>query len=1507
MILLSFIIVTILWIIDLKNFQRHASPSFTVSSLTIDGRNQGPEATFQVGLKYSSSSDDVTTTTSLKYSSFEIQSITCNIPSGQIDFDFETIPTPPAPGPSSQHSSPTTSAAAALEEDDQYEVTLSCPDEDIDDHASMIWETLVGRVDSTTASTSPYGNDYHTINSSEDSSFDLSNIFEDGICSISIRVHVGHIIPIDYTYDLQLNDVMELFSSNQDEEIQTSNMPNLPTMDPFLGSIDDVKVNLTDYFNYTVDDVSEETENTVDDIDPPIQDTSRDRHSFPTMEWIHLDRLNVDEMTVGLCATGLENFMESVGLQSAVIHLPSVTMTALPSFTYGTIKVPSFTHRMTLEMEELEVSLPQRGQFTVSLPQGGQFTAGHSSDRVCAYFTIRSIGDDVPFYRPVMDLVVSDEQIDTIEIDIDGSGSFLETMLGKTHALIFTKSIRSEDDGLIPVRGRNLRLQDEVKIFQDAYNAALAECLNIEDNTGAFSVGLCSSIDIHRQTISLLGSLDFYDFGVAGVSNTSWVVFSTNEGDASDKIEIETNALMVLTDESSVMNVTGVFILDVTDSESSDRIAALDASLINDGPLWPFEGILDMDFLQAGDIFKAAVNEITFHFEGDGLDKMTGDFTLDTANPDLLIMRGNLVDVLSLHQIEANAQLQIFEDGEFSLNADSKCAWDRTDKWDMTMATSNILQIGNKQTISMNVDEIVSGFKGEGLTTIDGENLKIDSNTKFSVYNFDSDFIVRGSIETDGDTDLKMSGSSSMTWNGENIFDLYGSCLYDTPFDFVIIEGDVLESGRNFLVTADVEYNKKVDTLSATLTHGLFKDDILTIKGEIVDDSVADFEMNGQSSCIWHDRMVWDGNLSVSFYDYFETDDTASLEARLIEQENDLSMQTKIKVDDAPGEFGLILQSLIVDIKGEPEVDSQGMFRLNKDDKSIDLDLQNGAGYDFIANMTFEWSPDFGRIKNSRVTSYDGSNIYLQVEKAEVLASDEGLWDASSLSLALLMPYRSGSLNGVASYAWDSDEENFSCGMSNVVMVWEDDTYLNLNTATILDLDDTSFSFTVEETSNLGTVGNITLSMQLDDLENDYTIRVEKMFLWSSSRTVFDSTGLLKIVSTDKVVDISISCDSGSTATLQMGMECDMSWDGNTEKFSTRLDRMLMGWDRKIFVEMPIDVFSFEDDVEALPTPVDTQSPQSPTNAADPNVTTSPQTQQPSTLVVSTSEPVGTDSILLEGVDFFLAGVEYLSQREIVSFEEITQEFLGRFHSSSTTTPSNGIRSLRSNDFSDTETNVTVVDQQIDGTGNTVTTNVVFMFEREINITESDSLHLIEAPFRNETTTQDYVDTLHNLGEEGLSAVTSVSVDTSNTVVIFDEDIESNDPSGDENSPEGGLTTGSLVGIVVGSVVVFVVCFMTVVWYILKRRRNETESNNDGTQSYSLPTIKESKRFMPGHSDSDDDDSSISSGDGDEESDSTFDEDEDLDVDEDEDEDEDEDDDEMDDEEDDQSKEDDQS
>mmetsp|Transcript_14845 Transcript_14845/g.36346 ORF Transcript_14845/g.36346 Transcript_14845/m.36346 type:complete len:1559 (+) Transcript_14845:478-5154(+) len=1444
-ILMSFIIVTIIWIVDLKNFQRHARPSFSVSSLNIDGRNPGPEANFQVGLKYSSSSSsssgeegerevEVEDVFSLKYSSIDIQSVICQIPSGQIDLDFESIPKPSSTSKDEQRQQ--------QPEEDYYEVNISCPDEDIDDHATMLWELLVGKIDDPT--TTPSDDEYYNDELKDDSSLDTSGIFEEGTCSLSIRVCVGRIIPIDYTYDLHLNDVMEFFSSNQ-AELQTDNESDLPIMNPLFGLVDDGQENRTD-FNDVVDIDNEELENDID-IDHQNQDQDQHQNSYPSMEWIHLDRVNVDEMTVGLCATGLEQFMKSVGLQSALIHLPALTIHALPSHTHG----------MTIEMEELEVSLPREGWVAVGQP----------SNRVCAYFSIRSTHENVPFYRPVLDLVVSDEQPDTIKIDVDGSGSFVETMLGKTHSLIFTRDTDVTNDGMIPVRGRDRHLRDEVEAFQDAYNAAAAECLNIEDDTGAFGVGLCSIVDIPGKSVSLLGSVGLYDFGIAGVSNTNWVLNSTDEGDTNDRIDLETNALMVLKDETGIMNVTGGFILDVTDSEDSDQIAAVDVSLINDGSLWPFECILDVDFLEAGDVLTAAVNEVTFLFKDDGLDRMTGDITLDI---DALIMKSNLADVTNQRRIHANAELEITDDLGFSLTVDSKCVWDRTDKWNMVMKMSNTIK-GDIQAFSMNVDEIVSGFNADGLTTVDSELLQIESNTKFSTDNTNSDFVVRGSIDLEGDTDFMMSGSSSMTWDGDDIFDINASCLYDTPFDLVIIQGEVSESASDFLITTDIEYNKEVETLSATLTHGLFKDDVITVQGGIVDDPVADFEMNGQSSCIWNDEIVWGGNLSVSFYDYFESDDTASLEARLTEKETDFSMQTKIVIDDVPGEFALVLQNLVVDVKGKSEVDSHGVFRVNTDIKSVDLDLENEVGDGFIANMTFAWSPDFGRIETGRVTSFDGSNFYLQVEKAEVLASEEGLWDSSSLSLAILMPYTSGSLNGIARYAWDDGEEKFSCGMDNLVVVWEDETYLNLNTEAILDLDDTSFSFTVEETANLGTEGDIAISMQLDDPDNDDEIRMDKMFWRSASRTVIDSTGLLKIESTDDVVDISVFCDSDSTATLQMFMDCGMTWDGDEENFSTRMDRMVMGWDSKIFVEMPIEVLSFDNDVKPSLTPVDTQSP---TSTADPNLTTSPQTLQPTTLDTSTPEPstqnnvdtstptsgsswtdtpqtqeptatfdtpppepVGTDSIVLEIVDVFLAGVGNLSPREVASFQEITQGFLEIFHSSSSV----GLRRLRPSEFSDFKTNVTVGDQRVDGTGNTVTTNLLFMFESEINITKSDSLHLVEAPFLDDVASQQYVDTLQNFGDEGLSAVTSVSVDTSNTVVTLDDDSENDDQGADDDSDEGGLTTGSLIGIVVGSAVAVIVCCISVVWY-RKRHRSGTESNDD-KPSYTPPTIEESKRL----------------------------------------------------------------
>ena len=79
---------------------------------------------------------------------------------------------------------------------------------------------------------------------------------------------------------------------------------------------------------------------------------------------------------------------------------------------------------MTIEIEEFEVSLPA--------------PAGHPFDIVCAYFSIRSTHENVSFCLPVLDLV-GDEQPDTVQIDVDGSGSLVETWLGKTHDLIFTR------------------------------------------------------------------------------------------------------------------------------------------------------------------------------------------------------------------------------------------------------------------------------------------------------------------------------------------------------------------------------------------------------------------------------------------------------------------------------------------------------------------------------------------------------------------------------------------------------------------------------------------------------------------------------------------------------------------------------------------------------------------------------------------------------------------------------------------------------------------------------------------------------------------------------------------------------------------------------------------------------------------------------------------------------------------------------------------------------------
>eukprot|EP00977_Amphora_coffeiformis_P006598 scaffold1424_cov168-Amphora_coffeaeformis.AAC.11 len=192
-----------------------------------------------------------------------------------------------------------------------------------------------------------------------------------------------------------------------------------------------------------------------------------------------------------------------------------------------------------------------------------------SSNLVLFDFTCETPTEDCPWFRPVMDIFLTSSaggsEPTTIQILVEGKGSFIETLLGRWH---------------------RLRVQSEPKLLEDdrrcrrhllginTKEQAKANCLRFEDDSGHFDTSLCW-LFIPSKGFTVVGDLAVMDLAMSGFGEVAWELRES-------ALKFDLKATAELGNNSEIIDMVGNVLVDWEHNVSAG------VTMINTGSWLPF-------------------------------------------------------------------------------------------------------------------------------------------------------------------------------------------------------------------------------------------------------------------------------------------------------------------------------------------------------------------------------------------------------------------------------------------------------------------------------------------------------------------------------------------------------------------------------------------------------------------------------------------------------------------------------------------------------------------------------------------------------------------------------------------------------------------------------------------------------------------------------------------------------------------------------------------------------
>jgi len=568
---------------------------------------------------------------------------------------------------------------------------------------------------------------------------------------------------------------------------------------------------------------------------------------------------------------------------SSVSLLPSVLRFKIPALQFNA--QPDSTAGMMISMDAWEAT----------------FDPHHEEDMVngsMAVLSFSSQDGNLPFYRPIMDLLMADVNSTTILVNLDGEESFMEILLGQHHEFSFQHYRQDSGDFQHSYNSKQLRNLKPftTEDYLEEYNDAAAECIGVSDDSDALGFGFCWLLELLEERLSLAGNMTISDWSMLAFSGISWTIDE-------DNLQIDMGGSVFVVGEEDLMNLLGQAIFDFAD----DGTIQVDLSVENNGALWPFAAKIETTSTAEEEAqFKMDIDNLTFLVDGDGIDAASGGMSMnwDEDFVQSFVMNFRLdhgdTDFVS-------AQVETNNDSIFSLSGSSVSDWENEKIWDASMEFQIILDSSESESGSINsfAKDTVSDREVSFVGSLDSNDMGSILNGKLSNNQEDffeirfevDDTTLNAEIVHDGsDTiamlvqwpdgiesengDLVVTGNSVCLWDEEYCWDLDLTFTYkggdeesdsekymvemkeavsdftmdvDASFLYGEIDGTVIRGASDGGLNENIQWDMEFDIMYTSVWDNEYYTDKIIAT---INETVSDLTMNGDVVWFFNDDGV---------------------------------------------------------------------------------------------------------------------------------------------------------------------------------------------------------------------------------------------------------------------------------------------------------------------------------------------------------------------------------------------------------------------------------------------------------------------------------------------------------------------------------------------------------------------------------------------------------------------------------------------------------------------------
>jgi hypothetical protein len=986
--------------------------------------------------------------------------------------------------------------------------------------------------------------------------------------------------------------------------------------------------------------------------------------------------------------------------------------------------------------------------------------------------------------------------------------------------------------------------------------------------------------------------------------------------DSSSWVKVNTNALVEVGSGRDVMNVTGGARLNVADN------VQLKMTLFNDGEIWPFEGALLADAAVDANtgIFTMTMSQASFNLQDELLADATGSVVVDVIqqttemvinDPNMQFrstsaVAGDTTTSTTTYSLFGETVYNWVTEGRFENNETFYMSTNETVSGSYFTSLYQLVDDGllartayawNGESsmefivqgalLNNGDNSVVLGNSTLGWYTQDYNALIWDSNMEAKFQFDDLDIASPMSFEMELVDDVlnyrlasalaggftftcitcsaidyaleyltfELEGEPFVNWTGRILIDLNNAPLQPELFTALNITLDIDDSALDYQVGLGSLVRIKQGQFKIVLDHltfvleemqhadmnGEFKlvfnESMATLKlqdtAEL--DFVADFVTRWFANSSGVGGQFDNATLTVGSDLYMDIETgriliqgpTGSL---LIASNPSAKLQLGTGVDYAS--FAMVeWNDMIVAWDGETFLDMHGHFKLDPYG-SIQLFIEDtSSSLDFTHNTTIGWETQalvntsslssvqatFRMEPLLRVgsTTYFDSTVSLQV-KNEVEYGQRAIdgWmegvDMMKESLAngvfrvTSVPAAELQMGIVLNYNMSTANflfKELKLEWDDLRLGWQDKTFFDIHGHSTLD--PSSVEFFVEDSSSLDFTHNFSSRWFADSTPSGGVLWggfLDEALLRVGSTVYLDSAGSFAWENVEWDAIGLLNFTSSPLAALQLGMGMKLNYFSAADQFRVLLDRVSLGWKDEMYFESS------------------------------------------GTIKKTLPSSFKRKEIRFDDVSLVLAGVAELTPSETASFEKLTADWLESFFAQSEETARR--RSLQDGTSSgskiyEVESTVTVTGQDVGEktvNGETVSVNTLTYNQTLSYMATDDAGDAREyalMPFSNDEVRSQYESTLI----QNIAAFSSLQVPMETPVIKADETESTGDSTAkaaDTDGGSGGLSSGALIGIVVGAVIAAVAVFVFLFWIRSKtasgKQQNEDEDLEGGAK-----------------------------------------------------------------------------